>query len=218
MTYLLLGPDAKLKQEKISELRAQILTSPEARQFDYEVLYTAKLDADTLTKSFLNLPAVAKRRLIIIYGGHDLKAREQEILLNFIRSKHEHCVLVVESEDWTPEDPFVGKVKNVVKIFASAPEIKENVFAMTRAMERRQESQAVQVLHQLFTQGEHPLQIMGGLVWFWGKTRARLSLERFEEGLLALQEADMNIKRSRLDPYYAMEVVVVKLCSILKLT
>lgn len=218
MTYLLLGPDLKSKQEKIAELRQQILTSPEAVQFDCDILYAAKLEADTLTKSFLNLPAVAKKRLIIIYGGHDLKAREQEVLLNFIRSKHEHCVFVVESEQWSPEDAFVRKVKDVVKIFASAPEIKENVFAVTRAMERRQEAQALELLHQLFSQGEHPLQIMGGFVWFWGKTRARLSLGKFEEGLLALQEADMNIKRSRLDPYYAMEIVVVKLCSILKVT
>ena len=56
------------------------------------------------------------------------------------------------------------------------------------------------------------LQLMGGLVWFWGKLKQRISAEKFKKGLLHLQEADLNIKRSRIKAEYALEVLVVKLC------
>jgi hypothetical protein len=37
---------------------------------------------------------------------------------------------------------------------------------------------------------------------------------KFEKGLLALGEADLNIKRSRLKPEQALELLVVKLCAL----
>ena len=41
-----------------------------------------------------------------------------------------------------------------------------------------------------------------------------IAFERLiESGLLAMQEADLNIKRSRIKPEYALEVLIVKLCS-----
>jgi DNA polymerase III delta subunit len=57
----------------------------------------------------------------------------------------------------------------------------------------------------------HPLQVMGALVWYWGKEGRHLGKERFGRGLKALEEADLNIKRSRLDPQYAVEKLVVEL-------
>ena len=51
---------------------------------------------------------------------------------------------------------------------------------------------------------------MGGLVWSWGKARSFARRENFQKGLVALQEADLNIKRSRLAPQQALEVLVVK--------
>ena len=52
---------------------------------------------------------------------------------------------------------------------------------------------------------------MGALVWYWGKEGKACGKERFERGLKALEEADLNIKRSRLDPQYAVEKLVVEL-------
>ena len=57
---------------------------------------------------------------------------------------------------------------------------------------------------------------MGALVWFWGKSQDRMPGERFRKGLLVLQEADVNIKRSRLKPEYAVEVAVIKLMRLLE--
>ncbi len=62
----------------------------------------------------------------------------------------------------------------------------------------------------------HPLQIMGALVWYWGKEGKACGKERFERGLKALEEADLNIKRSRLEPQYAVEKLVVELGLLLR--
>jgi DNA polymerase III delta subunit len=57
---------------------------------------------------------------------------------------------------------------------------------------------------------------MGALVWYWGKEGKTLGQERFERGLKALEEADLNIKRSRLNPQYAVEKLVVELGLLLR--
>ena len=84
-----------------------------------------------------------------------------------------------------------------------------------RAAERSRASEALQILANLYAQDVHPLQIMGGLVWFWGKQRQKISTERFKKGLAALHKADLNVKRSRLKPEYAVEKVVVELSGLL---
>ena len=79
---------------------------------------------------------------------------------------------------------------------------------MPRAMSSRNAGEALKILDELLESNVHPLQIMGGLVWYWGKERERLSPQSFYKGLTALEEADLNIKRSRLKPEHAVEKVL----------
>ena len=67
------------------------------------------------------------------------------------------------------------------------------------------------MLHGFYNQGMYPLQMMGALVWYWGKEGKALGPQRFEKGLKALEEADLNIKRSRFLPEYALEKLIVEL-------
>ena len=82
-------------------------------------------------------------------------------------------------------------------------------------MTARNPVEALKILGNLLVEENHPLQIMGGLIWFWGKSRTRLSADQFKKGLMCLQEADLNIKRSRLKPEHTLEVLVVKLSSLI---
>ena len=72
----------------------------------------------------------------------------------------------------------------------------------------------LKILNDVLDHGDHPLQILGALVWFWGKNKPRVNPERFQRGLNELQEADWNIKRSRLRPEHTLEILIVKLCSL----
>lgn len=213
MTYLFLGVDVIAKDSKIATLRKQIFSSGQGLDFDYDVWHAHKLEAETLKKSLLNLPAVSKKRLVIIRDSHKLTPQNQDILQAFIVEKSPHADLILDSEEWDQKTAFVKKVARFCEVVEFKSEKKLNVFDMTKAIDYQQDAEALKILDQLLSTGNHPLQIMGGLVWAWGKSRERISPQRFERGLLAMQEADLNIKRSRLKPEYALEMLIVKLCS-----
>jgi DNA polymerase III delta subunit len=212
MIYLFLGEDTLAKDAKIAELKKNLFPSPEALSFDYELLDAHKLDPENLKKTLLTLPALVKKRLILIRNCHQLKTLHKDLIVRLMEKFLPYAVLILDSNEWEPNDDFLKNLKNPrVVSFSSAR--KCNVFDMTKAMESRNETEALKILDQLLGLGLHPLQIMGGLVWWWSKSRVGMPLDRFEKGLVALQETDLNIKRSRLKPEYALEVLVVRLCS-----
>lgn len=212
LTYLFCGEDVPSKDAKISELKNKYLTSPEALKFDYELLHAHKLEPENLKKAFISLPAVVSKRLIIIRECHRLNPQNKEIVLEFVGKKADYAVLILETDVLDPKDGFIKKLKPLVKSVNFTRGVKLDLHDLTRAISAQRSSEALKVLDQLISQGEHPLQILGGLVWFLGDSKRTFSKSQFEKGLLTLQEADLNIKRSRLEPDHALEVAVVKLC------
>ncbi|HLD69173.1 MAG TPA: hypothetical protein VJA17_00245 [Candidatus Omnitrophota bacterium] len=212
MTYLFLGENSRAKDEKIGELKKKILTPPQSFQFDYETLHGAKLEEHHLKKALMNLPALAPRRLVVIREGHRLSPKNQEILVQFLEKSYDHAVIILDSNEWDHKNSFVKKIRKMVDLIEFSSTKKIDVFDLTRTIDLKKETEALKILDQLLKEGTHPLQILGALVWFWKKSRGRFSGKKFKEGLLALQEADLNIKRSRLKPEYAVELLVVKLC------
>ena len=211
MTYLFLGEDSPAKDHKIAELKKKILPNSQSFQFDYETLHAAKLEGPNLKKALMNLPALAPRRLVVIRECHRLSAQNQDILVQFLEKAYDHAIILLDSPEWDHKNSFVKKIRRMVEILEFSTAKKLDVFDLTRAIDSRKETEALKILDQLLAGGIHPLQILGALVWFWKKSRGRFAGNEFEKGLLALQEADLNIKRSRLKPEYAMEVLVVKL-------
>lgn len=210
--YFVLGEDEAQKQARIAELKKKLLQSEDAATLDYDVLYGDKLSAADLKKTLLSLPAVNPRRVIVIHHIHKLSAALQALICEQL-ALAEHLALVLEGV----KSPFKAKSLGGVKAQTFDYGLPEgvNVFKMTDAMKSRRPDQALKVLAELFESGNHPLQIMGGLIWFWEKYGRRLPAGGHEKGLRCLQEADINIKRSRLDPEQAMEVCVVKLTALL---
>ena len=214
MTYLLLGEDFLAKDQKIIELKEEILPSTDALAFDYESLDGAEVDARALRKALLALPVIGRRRLVVIRCVHKLDAQAKEILLQCAAQKRDDVVVVLEAGDTEAANAFMKSLAAHAKVVTVQTRKRRNVFDVTNALSARDPVEACAILNNLFAQGDHPLQIMGGLIWFWGKSRPRLSDENFRKGLEALQEADLNIKRSRLKPEYGMELLVVKLAGL----
>lgn len=216
MIYLFLGEDREAKIKSLADIKAQHFSSNDARTLDYESFHAPKLDPAELKKALIALPAVAAQRVIMIRDCEKLSTSNKNIILEFAQGDHAHAVLILDTDQPTGKSSFFNTISSLGKIRRfgerAAP---KNVFDMTKAIERRNVTEALSVLDELIQAGNHPLQIMGGLVWFWGKLKNRLSGERFKTGLLILQEADLNIKRSRLAPEYAMEVAVTKLADLL---
>jgi len=214
MIYLFLGDGSLAKDQKIKEIKAELLPSLEARKFDFEIFHASNLHSDELKQALLALPVVGKRRIVVIRTIQKLTPQHKKLLLPCIQTKDDRLVLILDSDEVESKSSFMKEIAPYAKIFHFGRTVRQNVFDMTRAMTARKPAEALKILNQLFQVGDHPLQILGGLVWFWGKNKDRVAAEYFRKGLFELKEADLNIKRSRLKPEQTLEILVVKLCSL----
>ena len=216
MTYLFIGENTHDKITQIAQIKAKWTANPDAQQFDVQSLYGHKLDPKDLKKALLALPAILKERLIYIHEAEKLDEHCKAILLEFLSAKPAYLVLVLDCAALPERDSQWAEIRAFAKVHETRKGVKENVFDMTKQMTVGRGTEALQILNRLYDDGAHPLMIMGGVVWAWGNERGRVSAENFEKGLRELQDADLNIKRSRLDPEQALEIVVVKLASLKK--
>jgi DNA polymerase III delta subunit len=215
MIYLFLGDDLPAKDAKISEIKNKFFKdSQEALAFDLDNLDAKDLRDDALKKAFLALPVIAPLRLIILRQVHKLKSADIQVLINFCQKPAKYCDLILESSENTLKGDLKDLPLYVKGTVLGKPE-GPNVFDMTKLISAHRGGEALKMLDGFYRADVHPLQIMGALVWYWGKEGKACGKERFERGLKALQEADLNIKRSRLEPRYAVEKLVVELGQLL---
>lgn len=211
MVYLFLGDDLAAKDARIAEIKIKLFkNSQEALVFDFDNLDANKLPDNALKKSFLTLPVIAFRRLIVLRHVHKLESGDIQVLLNFCQKPAGHCDVILESSQKTLKDDLKDLGRYVNSVVFALPE-GPNAFDMARLITAGKSSEALKMLNTLYHDNVPPLKIMGALVWYWGKEGRACGKEVFKRGLHALQEADLNIKRSRLDPHYAVEKVVVEL-------
>lgn len=216
MPYLFIGENSSQKQELIAGLKDKFLSAQDSSRFDYEALYGHKLDPKDLKKALISLPAISSKRLIFIHDADKLSEHCKEILVEFFNSKPGHAEVIIECYSISDKDGLWAEIRRQSKVHETPKAAAENVFDMTRKMLGGRTAEALKSLNNLYEAGQHPLQIMGGVVWAWSNERGRVSSEKFEEGLRELQEADLNIKRSRLPAEQAVEVLVVKLAGLRK--
>ncbi|MFT5169821.1 MAG: DNA polymerase III delta subunit [Lysobacterales bacterium] len=215
MIYLFLGQDVAAKDLKLAALKEKFLSCKESHEFDFDILHAAKLDSDTLKKSLIALPAIEKVRLVVVRCIEKLSQHNKDIILRFLEEKETKTILILDGASLDGKTKFYKELSKCATVERVRSDVKGNVFDVTKAIESRRIDEALKQLTNIMNDGQHPLQIMGGLVWFWGKMRGRIKEASFKKGLLELQEADLNIKRSRIRPDYAMEVLVTKLTSLI---
>ncbi len=215
MVYLLLGDDTAAKDVKIAEIKSKIFKDQQSALFDFDNLDAKELSAQALKKSLMSLPVSAGKRLIILRQVHKLKAADIAVLLNFCKKPLDHCDVILESTEKTLKGDLKDLPLYAKGMVFGTPE-GPNVFDMTRLITSRRGADALKMLDGFYQEHTHPLQIMGALVWYWGKEGRALGKDKFERGLKALEAADLNIKRSRLNPEYAVEKLVVELIELRK--
>ncbi len=209
MTHILIGADHTARFRAVAAMKDRLRRAIDA--IDSETIDADRLAADALKKALLTLPA-SGRRLVCIRDAHRLSSDCRRILREVCTGIPDHLDLIIESSEWKPSDPCVKALSAVgaqVKVFV--PSRRNGVFDMTRLIEGGRTAEALKVLRELLEGGVHPLQILGGMVWFWGQQRRRLTEDDFVRGLRALQATDLQVKRSRLRPHHALEILVVRL-------
>ncbi len=214
MIYILLGEDAQAKDNKISQIKSSLIPDPQAIPFDFESLDAQHLSAANLKKSLMALPVIAKKRLVLIRHAQQLKSDPIKVLEWFLGESCEDCEIILEA--WGNLKDDFSAIVSKAKVFSFGITPEANIFDMTKLMANRKTTEALKMLDGFYDQGMYPLQMMGALVWYWGKEGKALGTQKFQKGLKALEEADYNIKRSRLIPEYALEKLVVELVEIQK--
>ena len=215
MSYLLLGNDRATKDQKIAEFKKKYLSQKDALHFDYQLFWGNKLDPKELKKSLVSLPVISSQRLIIIRQCEKLNDACFEIVTEFLQQKESKTILILDTDEAEVKKIWTSAWKPFVKTGVFALKSGPNVFDVTNAMAAGKSAQALDILNYLLKEDVHPLQIMGGIVWFWGRQKMKLHPQRFKEGLKKLQQTDENIKRSRLQPEHAVEKLVVELTGLM---
>jgi len=216
MIYLFLGDDLAAKDARITEIKNKFFKNfQEALAFDFDNLDARELGGDALKKALLSLPVIAPLRLILLRQIHQFKSADIQVLINFCQKPAKYCDVILESTENTLKGDLKDLPLYVKGVVLAKPE-GPNVFDMTKLITANRSNEALKMLDGFYRADVHPLQIMGALVWYWGREGKACGKERFERGLKSLEEADLNIKRSRLEPQYAVEKLVVELGLLLR--
>ena len=214
MDFLLYGPDLKLRDKALADIKKEVFSSaPDAVRLDLESLDANKLTPEKLKIALMSLPGLAPCRLVHIYRADKLAKEPLELLLAFLKGEHAHVVVVLEADTWDAGTKTRGELTKLLKKTGVDAAAKASVFDMMNAVADGNSAKALRTLKILLTDDEAPERLLGGMVWAWSnKIKARMSAQGYKKGLLVLQEADMGLKRSRFpEREYALEVAVVKL-------
>ena len=213
MDHLLYGPDIELKIKTFHAIRAEVFSSADARTLDFETLDAHKLTPETLKIALMSLPAMGSRRLVHVYRAEKLDKQNLELLTIFLREPHPHVTVVLEAETWDDSAKMRQPLGPLLKKTGSQAPVRSDVFALMNAVQAGDSSTALRALNTLFSDGEQPEKLLGGMAWAWSnKAKARLPEDSYKKGLLLMQEADIALKRSRFpDRDNALEVLVVRL-------
>lgn len=211
MIYLFLGTDPLSKDTKLKQLKQEHL-SKDTQDFNWDILYPKDFNLRGLQEKILFIPVKSKKRIIVIKQAHNLKDDIKEFILKYAKIARPEIILVLDMERYDPRDSFVSAITRFSQVCRFKEEPRLDAFGLGRLIEASRADFALRLLNQLLASGEKPERILGGLRYVWErdlagslKTKRRLKL---------LLNCDLEIKTGRLKPDFALEKLVVKLCSL----
>lgn len=206
MIYLLLGDQMDKKDAMIAQIKASSPANQSAG-FDMDNLDASQTDKDDIRKALLALPMAAPKRLVLITSIHKLKPTEAASLIQTLKDHHDDVDVILESALFELAAAFKPLFSLCqTKIFGQPP---LKPFEITNHMQKNQLPQALLSLHHFLDEGMYPPNILGVLIWYWGKYGRQYGPLNFERGLKVLEGADTNIKRSRVKSAIALEKAIV---------
>ncbi len=217
--YLLIGLKPEDRDVRLATLRANFFLTPAALKFDCETFDGNKLSAKTLEIALYSYPAIAGKKLVVVRRAEKLDEAALTMIVRFLDDNNAHVVLVLDATSW---DGRSGLKKNIRErlqpAIAAAPEKVHTVFDMMDTAFGGTIADGLKLLNMLLERGEAEEMLLGGMIWHWSnRVKGRTSADKYKKGLLVLQEADENLKRSRFPKReHALEVALVKLTSLLR--
>ena len=210
MVYLFIGDDALSKDIKLKAIKLEFLKK-ETFQFNFDILYAKEITLKELQEKLVYLPVKSPKRILVIKDAQHLKDDSREFILKYVKAPYRHIILVLDAGKQDKKDEFISSVYRYAKTFRFREAEHPDTFTLSRQIELKRPDYALRVLNQLLKDGERPERILGGL---------RYSLERSTPSHLEtakkirlLLNCDIEIKTGRLKPAFALEKLVIGLCS-----
>lgn len=214
--YLLCGEDEQAKQRAIDSIKAASLDVG-LGAIDCDVIYADDkgLAPPQFNETLSYLPSSSKKRVVLIRRIRALRKENREALLRYLAHPSPRLVVVLDAAGMKDDDAFLRSLRPFVERIGSAAAKKLDAFDLCRALIAGNATAAITILHTLLGNHEKPYQILGVLIWQWEDMRDRLGLEQFRKGLQALLQTDLRIKTKKLKEELALEMLVIRLSSLL---
>lgn len=208
--YLFIGQDTLSKDVRLKKLKEEFL-SPHTQYFNLDVLYARDLYLKDLQERLLCLPLRAKKRIVIIKDSQNLKKDIKDFIIQYVKKPLAKIILVLDINKYLPQDEFIRQISRYSQVCRFKEDAYLDTFALGRAIDSKKSNYALWVLHQLLRNGEKPERILGGLRYSWENSIA--DVFQTKKRLRFLLGCDIDIKTGRLKADFALERLVVSLCS-----
>lgn len=213
MVYLFIGEDSLSKDIKLKRIKQEFLSAGR-EDFNLDILYSKELDLLTLQERILTLPLKSKQRIIVIKDAQRLEDNIKEFILDYVKRTPPSIILVLDISQKNYKDEFINRICRYAQVCRFRDSVQVDTFALARPIEMKRAAYALRLLNELLKDGEKPERILGGLRYVW--ERDSVSSVEIRKRLKALLDCDIDIKTGRLRPDFALEKLVVKLCSLPK--
>ena len=216
--YLLSGDDELSKKEKIESLKRKILDKG-LGELNFEIVYgnDKNLKPSSFDEVLRYGPSeINSKRIILIKRIETLPASHREILIRYLKKPLPSVVVILDSAAMVKDSPFLRILSKLTKPLYISSTRQQNVFDLTRAIQQRNVTTALEILNHLLNNREKPLRILGGIYWYWEKIGDQISLEKFRKGLKVLLDTDLRIKTSAIKEDMALEMLVIRLSYLMR--
>jgi len=95
--YLFYGNEGALVEEGAAGIREEALEGG-IRDLNYHLFVAKEADPEEVVTIAMTMPAMARRRVIVIKGIDSLKARQQEMLVNYLKDPSPSTCLILTAE------------------------------------------------------------------------------------------------------------------------
>lgn len=209
MVYLFIGEDETAKKKELEGIKKKYIPAAQ-QEFNYEIIYAREIDLRTLQEILLRLPSNCPKRVVVIKDALRLSPKIKEFLISYVRTPPSDTILILDSSGNEYKDSFLSKIMPYVKSLNFGERDLADTFKLCDELDRKRIVPALEVLHSLFSKGEKPEMILGGLRYRW--ERGYLSAQEKNRRLSLLLNCDIEIKRGKLVPEFALEKLCINLC------
>lgn len=220
MVYLFIGQDSTAQDSSLSSKDIQLKRIREeflpkaVEQFNLDTLYAETLQLKDLQEKLLAMPVNSSKRIILIRNANELSRDSEDFIIKWAKDGPKDILLILDIDKQDKKEVLIKGLSRYAKVFHFKEAQGLNTFNLTRQIEQKRADYALKMLGQLLKEGERPERILGGLRYsLENSLLAPLEVKRRVKLLL---ECDIEIKTGRMKPVFALEKLIVKLCSLVQ--